>query len=192
MSCIEPVCFKTKSGKTGVVRSARTEDASVILALGKEVMAEQIYTLTLPEELPLTIEEEEKWIEDMSSHSSKLVLVAVVDSELVGILDFSVGHRQRIAHTGDFGVSIAKPFREDGVGSHLLKSLLEWAKLHPKIEKVNLKVHATNERAMGLYRKLGFVEEGRLRKDLKYSPTHYLDTIVMGKFVMDNDALPAT
>lgn len=38
-------------------------------------------------------------------------------------------------------------------------------------------------RKKGLYKKLGFVIEGVQKKDLKYGPNKYVDTILMGKIV---------
>lgn len=37
----------------------------------------------------------------------------------------------------------------------------------------------SSERAIGLYKKFNFVEEGRLRKDCYYGNDKYLDTIIM-------------
>ena len=119
----------------------------------------------------------------MASKPSSIILVATVDSQIVGMLDFSAGHRKRIAHTGNFGVSINKYFRDDGIGKILIQTLLNWAAQHPVIEKVNLKVHATNSRAISLYQKLGFIEEGLFRNELKYSNGQYVDSVEMCKFV---------
>jgi ribosomal protein S18 acetylase RimI-like enzyme len=43
------------------------------------------------------------------------------------------------------------------VGTALLRTLLEWAEANPLIEKFGMEVVATNETAIRLYRKLGFV-----------------------------------
>lgn len=102
---------------------------------------------------------------------------------LIGMLDFTPGHRQRIAHMGELGMSVGRELREAGVGGALMQCLLDWAAAHPVIEKVCLKVHANNPRAIGLYRKHGFQEEGRQAKDLKYGPNDYVDTVLMAKFV---------
>jgi RimJ/RimL family protein N-acetyltransferase len=39
------------------------------------------------------------------------------------------------------------------------------------------------DRAISLYKKYGFVEEGRHKRDIKLSPNQYIDTILMGRFV---------
>lgn len=175
--------FKSKSGKTFRIRTAESSDAANILTHARAVMEEQYYTLTQPHELPFTEKQEADWIQGMVENPSSLIIVALVENEVVGMLDFSPGHRQRIAHTGEFGMSVSKAHRENGIGNALLTCLVDWATQHPIIEKICLKVHATNPRAIGLYRKHWFIEEGRQSKDLKYGPNEYVDSILMGRFV---------
>lgn len=183
MSQIQARQEKLKDTSSVCIRTAERHDAEGILALGKAVMAESIYTLTESDELNLTPDQEAEWIQSHFDHPAKLILVAEIQEHIVGILDFSNGHRRRIAHHGEFGMSVVNSWREKGIGGALLKAVLEWAESNPAIEKVNLKVHATNDRAINLYRKFGFVEEGRQKRDLKLGPDQYVDSILMGKFV---------
>jgi RimJ/RimL family protein N-acetyltransferase len=98
-------------------------------------------------------------------------------------LDFSNGRRLRIAHTGEFGMSVEKSFRDQGVGSLLLEALINWATLNATIEKIGLNVHSNNERAIALYKKMGFEVKGIRKHDLKYGDGQYVDRHVMGRFV---------
>ena len=78
---------------------------------------------------------------------------------------------------------MVKEWRGRGVGAALLEALLEWAAASPIIERVCLEVFATNDRAIRLYEKLGFVEEGRRQRDIKLGPGRYVDTVAMYRFV---------
>jgi hypothetical protein len=100
--------FKSKSGHEVTIRSANTSDAIAILELSKSVMAEEVYMLTSSSEFKMTLEAEERWIESHLSKPNDLILLAEIESQIVGMLDFSNGRRERIAHTGEFGMSIAK------------------------------------------------------------------------------------
>jgi ribosomal protein S18 acetylase RimI-like enzyme len=51
------------------------------------------------------------------------------------------------------------------------------------VEKVVLKVSSNNTKAVKLYQSLGFVEEGRMTKEIKLEDGTYVDTIVMAQFV---------
>ncbi|MGZ3742460.1 MAG: N-acetyltransferase family protein [Pseudobdellovibrionaceae bacterium] len=175
--------FKSKSGADVTIRSAAKQDAQAILELAKGVINEEVYQLTSSSEFKMTIDMEEKWIESHLVNPNHVILIAEINSKIVGILDFSNGHRQRIAHTGDFGMSIEMSARDQGIGTLLLKVLIDWAAKNETIEKIGLNVHSNNDRAIGLYKKMGFEIEGVRKRDLKYDENSYVDTIVMGKFI---------
>jgi RimJ/RimL family protein N-acetyltransferase len=180
MASIQSKTFSLSSGQSVNLRCASARDSESLLHMIHEVLSEQVFTLSEPEELALSPKQEAEWIEKMNSNPNHLLIIAEIDGKIVGNLDFTNGHRKRIAHTGDFGMSVAKEYREQGIGKLLLQALIAWAKAHPLIEKISLKVHANNPRAIHVYEKLGFKEEGRLARDLKYSDSEYVDTVVMG------------
>lgn len=183
MAEIKAQKFKSKTGLDVVLRSGKKSDAAAILNLARAVIGEEIFQLTSSAEFKLTVEDEEKWIESHLSNENHLILLAEVDSRIVGLLDFTNGHRQRIAHTGEFGMSVEKSFRDQGLGALLIQGLIHWATNNKVIEKINLNVHSNNERAIALYKKMGFLVEGIRKRDLKYENAMYIDTIVMGRFV---------
>ena len=176
--------FETVQGIQYVVRSAKYEDGESILNYNIQIMNDSAEVLlTMPEELDMTVEQESRWLKKMEESVSDLALVATHNSEVIGFLDFSAGHRKRIAHTGDFGMSVKKEFRGQGVGSALLGSLIEWATNSQYIEKINLQVHATNMPAISLYKRKGFVIEGTRQRELKYGENKYIDSVLMAKWV---------
>ena len=183
MAQLSPQIFKSKSNNEVIIRSAAVEDSRAILSLSKSVINEEIYQLTSSTEFKMTIEAEEKWIESHLNNPNYMILVAVINSEIAGILDFTNGRRDRISHTGEFGMSVAKHFRDQGIGSLLLMSLIEWASKNKAIEKIGLSVHSNNHRAIALYKKMGFEIEGVRKRDLKYSNDSYVDTTIMGRFI---------
>jgi RimJ/RimL family protein N-acetyltransferase len=74
-------------------------------------------------------------------------------------------------------------WRGRGIGTALLRTLLDWAESNPIIEKICLEVFATNENAIRLYKKLGFVEQGVGTKEVKLGPGQYVDVLWMCRFV---------
>lgn len=175
--------FKNKHNENVIIRQAEINDAGQILELSKTVVAEDIYQLLTLPELDLTITSEENWIASHQEHLDKLIIVAEVDSKIVGVLDFCCGHRTRISHTGEFGMSVSKAYRGLGIGSQILQGLIEWAKDSTTIEKINLTVHSNNLPARSLYGKMGFVIEGIRKDEIKYADGHYVDAVLMGRFV---------
>jgi ribosomal protein S18 acetylase RimI-like enzyme len=69
--------------------------------------------------------------------------------------------------------------RRRGVGSALLERAIAWAR-DARAHKIALEVFAHNDVARALYRKHGFVEEGRLRGHLRRASGAIWDAIPMG------------
>ncbi|GGB63696.1 hypothetical protein GCM10007199_32170 [Fictibacillus barbaricus] len=65
----------------------------------------------------------------------------------------------------------------------MIKELLKWAKEGQVVEKIYLEVFANNGRAVNLYKKHGFIEEGRKKNHVKHGPDQYEDEIIMSQFV---------
>ena len=182
---VEERILKRKDGGVVLVRTASAKDAAAVLAVVSSVRDEQEYSLSEPGEMETSDDEEARWIQVHLEDQCKLVLVAEVAGEIIGLLTFANGTRRRIAHAGELGMTIIREWRENGVGTALLATLIQWAAINENIEKLSLKVHATNVRARGLYGKLGFEQEGYFRRDLRYGPGQYVDTVFMSKFVKE-------
>lgn len=183
MAILKAHSFKIKNGQNVTVRSAEINDAKQILNLANEVIGEEIFQLTSSSEFKMTIDDEIKWIESHLNKPVSIILVATIENNIVGILNFASGHRNRIAHTGEFGMSVYKAFRNHGIGKLLLQVLTEWALSTGKIEKINLQVHGTNSAAIEAYKKSGFVIEGVKKREIKYSDSEYVDSVLMAKFI---------
>ena len=68
-----------------------------------------------------------------------------------------------------------------GYGYDALKTLIDFIFNECNMEKVKLSVYEFNTRAVACYKKLGFKEEGRLKKEL-YREGKYGDVILMAVF----------
>jgi RimJ/RimL family protein N-acetyltransferase len=80
------------------------------------------------------------------------------------------------------GMAVARGWRRRGVGHALMEACLDWAG-ESGVHKLSLEVFAHNEAAIALYRKLGFVEEGRLRKQYRRTSGEFWDVVVMGRLL---------
>jgi ribosomal protein S18 acetylase RimI-like enzyme len=74
---------------------------------------------------------------------------------------------------------VAQPWRGRGVGSALVAAAIDKAR-GEGLHKLSLEVFAHNDAAIGLYRKFGFVEEGRRVKHYRRASGLLWDSIVMG------------
>ena len=106
---------------------------------------------------------------------------ALDGENVVGWCDVSPLSRKTIDHRGSLGMGVVASHRGKGIGSLLPKETLAWAK-ERGLEKVELEVYAGNSSAIGLYKKFGFIEEGRIKKGRKHKG-QYEDMILMGLFL---------
>ena len=184
MAKVEPIKRKSVTGLNYLIRSPLTADAEQIIALARSVADEKVYQVSEADEFSMTIDEEKSWIQKINESECSLALVAEVEGQVVGFLDFHANsRRRRLAHTGAFGMSVSKEFRDQSIGTSLIRVLLDWARANEKVEKVSLTVLASNERAIHLYEKLGFLIEGKRVKEVKIAPEQYVDDILMYQFV---------
>lgn len=66
-----------------------------------------------------------------------------------------------------------------GFGTLIMKQLLEWGFEGLNLKRLYLHVFSFNERAIGLYEKMGFTKEGTLR-NMVYRDSKYHDVYVYG------------
>lgn len=182
MSAIASKTVMTE-GRSITIRSARVGDAEQILEYLKRIISEGAYMRTAPEEFTLTVEQEAEWIRKHLDAPGKLMILAEAESRIVGYLNFCNYEKKRLSQNGSFGISVHKEWRNLGIGRLLIETMLDWARRNPLIEKVYLEVFASNERAIHLYQKLGFVEEGRKSRHVKFSDGYFEDEILMSRFV---------
>ncbi len=111
----------------------------------------------------------------------ELNVVALEDGELIGTLWVGRENNPVTAHVASLGMSVEQRSRGRGIGSALMAEAFTWARW-AEIEKLALTVYPHNQRAINLYKKFGFVEEGRLTGHSKKS-YGYEDEIVMGRWL---------
>ena len=93
--------------------------------------------------------------------------VAVVDHDrVVGWCDVTRNAREIESHAGSLGMGLLREYRRQGVGRRLAEAALQHA-VALGFERVELGVYASNEAAVALYKKLGFVTEGVKRRARK-------------------------
>jgi len=102
-------------------------------------------------------------------------IVAVAGGEVIGSI-----HVHASGHGfGEIGMAIVREWRGRGVGSALMEAAIAWAREN-NLHKLSLGVFAHNTAGLALYRKYGFVEEGRRIKHYRRQSGELWDSIEMG------------
>ena len=93
-----------------------------------------------------------------------LMLVAELDGAVVGTAGLHpAGASQRRRHALSLGISVGAQAQGQGVGSALMAALCDYADNWVGVLRLELSVYTDNAKAIGLYKKFGFVMEGTLR-----------------------------
>lgn len=127
-----------------------------------------------------SIEETEEFVNYfiLGSKSAKAYIIIEKESgEAIGIISLvNIDYKNRKAESIiDIG---EKEFWGKGFGSEAMKLLLDFGFLELNLHRISLKVFVFNSRAINLYKKLGFQEEGRARESI-FRRGKWYDTIYM-------------
>ena len=156
------------------IRLARPRDARSFLDAYRSVAAEKrfIQTEVVPHRHRHYRKRFRRPWERNAAH-----LLALEDGRVVGSISIRRDDHPATDHVATFGMFVVSSHRGRGIGSALLGEAFRWARRFG-IERIELTVYPHNDAAIALYRRFGFVEEGRLVRHSKKS-YGYEDEILM-------------
>ncbi len=174
---------KSEKGKEIVIRYPKKLDLNAMWEYINAISKERTFISYQGEEV--SIEEEEKFLNTQLESISKnvaILLLATSGGKVIGIC--GIDAKTRIEkHLGVFGISIAKEFRGEGIGSQLMQLVISEAEKNiPQLEIIILGVFSNNDLAKKMYENFGFKEYGILPKGIKRD-SGYSNHIFMYKVV---------
>jgi RimJ/RimL family protein N-acetyltransferase len=161
-----------------IIRKAEIEDAASLVAAEQETAQTPGLLVSRPHELTRAAFEHK--ILDLAAAGR--YVVAENDRKIVGHALLDPMGLQAIAHVFRLTIIVHPGYLGEGIGAALMRDLLDWAEQTPKVGKIELLVRATNARAIRLYSKLGFVEEGRFRNRVCLPNGSFVDDLAMAWF----------
>ena len=172
-----------KDGTTVVLRSPEPSDAAQLNAYLRLTSGETHFMVRYPEECDQSVEAAQRRLQAMLDDERSFMLTAFLDGELVGNCGVNeIGDRFKMRHRASLGISIRKKAWGLGLGTILITRALQQAKENG-FTQVELGVFADNERARGLYQKLGFQEMGCIPNAFYLKDGTYRDEVQMVKFL---------
>lgn len=158
-----------------VIRQLTIADALGFGLLLEQLDRESQFMLFEPGERPVSEEQQRQLIGKMQEH--QVVFVAEQDSKLIGFVGSTAGTTRRAHRTANLVVGVLRDAQGRGVGSALLHRLEDWAR-EKRLHRLELTVMTQNEHALRLYRRHGFVLEGKRRQALfvdgEFVDEHYM------------------
>lgn len=159
-----------------VIREAATDDVEKIIEYTRIIGGETDNLTYGAEGMPLTVDKERSFLQNISEAEHSVFYCALKDSVLVGTANLS-GMPRRMSHRAELGISVLKAEWNNGVGTELLNHIIDYAKVHG-IEIINLEVRSDNSAAIHLYEKFGFKKTGTIPAFFKIGNT-YIDFDIM-------------
>ena len=144
------------------VRHANPSDFDKILGLYKKVAEERIGIARSPEEISIS------YIENFMQHSAESGIELVIDhpastTEIIAEIHcYQLGPSIFKHVLSELTIAVHPDFQGQGLGKTIFGGLLSFITGNrPDILRVELFTQESNQRAQALYKKLGFIAEGR-------------------------------
>ena len=173
--------IRDKRGQIVILRNAEESDAEDLIQYLRVVSAETPFLVREPEEITLTVEQEREFLRGKKESERELMLIAIANGKHIGNCSvMQLGTNRRYAHRCQIGIALYQEFCSRGIGRKMIEVALERAK-EAGYEQAELEVIAGNERAISMYKQLGFEEFGVFPDNIKYKDGSYADVVWMMK-----------
>lgn len=168
-----------KNGKEALLRNGEFADGEAVFVNFNETHAETDYLLSYPDENSFDAQQEAEFLKEKTESPNEIEIVAVVDGMVAGTAGIeAVGAKYKLKHRAELGIAILKEYWGLGLGKALMETCIECAK-DAGYTQLELNVVAENERAVSLYKKMGFVEYGRNPRGFNSRVSGYQEVVYM-------------
>jgi len=162
------------------VRPATVDDVPQVADLHARVAGEGLWLGT---EAPVDRERFSTMFTQTIEGEDGTLIIAVDNGKVVGNLGLYPVHSGVMG----LGMSIDSSYRGQGVGTALVQAAIDWARARDDVHKIELEVWPHNPAGLALYRKMGFVDEGRRLRHYRRRNGELWDVIAMG-LVLDQSS----
>lgn len=128
-----------------------------------------------------TLQQELDYIRTHLDSPNSTLLVAVDGGVIVGLAGLVGESNEQERHVASLAISVAGSHRGQGVGSALIEALIAWAP-SAGITRVQLWAWTNNPRAISLYERAGFQQEGIARQSV-ISDGCPVDVVLMARLL---------
>ena len=150
-----------RDGRTCILRNGDAQDGQALFDSFMLTHAQTDWLLSYPDENSMNAAQEAAFLKEKAMSPNEIEIIAEIDGRVVGSAGIErVGHKDKVKHRAEFGISVDKDCWGLGVGRALTRACIECAKAAGYLQ-LELQAVEANERAVALYRSEGFVEYGR-------------------------------
>lgn len=179
MAWIEEKTIMLAGQRPVVIRTAGPADARAVRDFQLRVFADSEYMIHRPQEYQRSVGDEKRILRAKYDSPDQLYLVAGNGGAVVALLTSRVDSRQRVSHTIHMGLAVGRAWRGIRLGEALMRAFIGWVQGVEGLRRIELNVTDGNAPAQRLYKKFGFIEEGRRRGAICFGGEDYRDDIIM-------------
>ena len=170
--------IRLKDGRIAILRAPLPSDGAETAAFMRQTYGETSYLLLTPNEFRFTPEQEATFLQNSLDSETEMMILCTVGGKIAGNCNLRRNKRLKNHHRGSIGITLLKEYWGLGIGTALLTELIQTAKAWG-LEQLELRVMEGNERAIGLYKKMGFVTCGAIPNSFRLSDGTMQKEIIM-------------
>ena len=164
-----------KNGALCTLRSPGVQDAAELLGYLKKTSGETDFMIRYPEEVTLTLREEQDFIRRQEEEPGAALIAAFAGEGEAGASGgrlaascgvFPVAPFAKYRHRAGVGIAVLREFWGQGVGGALLGEAISAAR-EMGVAQLELEVACGNRPAISLYRKFGFSVYGARERSMR-------------------------
>jgi RimJ/RimL family protein N-acetyltransferase len=167
------------------VRVAGPKDAAALLRLKQRLDTETAFMLLEPDERDSSVQALADELDAITRSENSVVIAAEADGQLIGYVELTGGSFRRNKTTAYLVIGVLTEAGGRGIGARLLSEAKRWA-AEAGLHRLELTVMAHNQRAAGLYQRMGFTVEGR-RAQCLVIDGQYVDELYMAAILAGED-----
>ena len=177
-------------GEKTRLRPWRLEDAELRFMASLDSPTRQIVQDGI--ELPTSVELQKEWLEKTADcKDDGMIRFAMENLDGVTVGWVTLHSRDQKNGTFGFGVAVYRDYRGHGYAVDALRILLKYGFWEQRYQKCNSACLHTNQASIRMHEKLGFIEEGRIRRNCFFDGKYH-DEVLFGMTREEFDNLMKT
>lgn len=165
-------------GEKTRLRPWRMEDAELRFVTSLDSRTVAFYQDGI--ELPTSLELQQAWLEKVVSGENKsMIRFAIENLDGITIGWVTLHSRDQKNGTFGFGVCVYRDHRGQGYAVDAIRIILKYGFWEQRYQKCNSECIHINKASIRIHEKLGFVQEGRIRRSMFFNG-QYIDDVLFG------------
>lgn len=174
--------IKLKDGRSAIFRSPSEDDAEEMLQFIKKASGETDFLMKFPEEYAdFTLEQEKAFIRENYDNQNGMMIACFVEGRIAGNCQISFRTGMKDRHRASVAIALLQEFWNLGIGTRMFEEMFRIARKRGDVRQIELDFIEGNNRARGLYEKMGFRITGIKPDAIRMKDGSFVNEYIMMK-----------